>query len=343
MPESESKTKETSLHKSDSEFDRKPFEFKGDGFEYFKIWIVNISLTILTLGVYSAWAKVRNNRYFYSNLYLDGHNFEYLASPITILKGRIVAVVVFAIYIGLSQVSPLAAGGFTILLLIFTPWIAVRSMMFNHRMSAYRNVQFRFHGRWGEAAMALIVWPLIGIATIGIMYPYALLQINRFIVRNSTYGTTKFAFNATLKQYAVIVLVAIGILVLGGGIIFAFTEVFDFAGVLIIPVYVFFLIYTTVSFTNLYYNSVLLSEHGMEAELNFLPYAKVQLINFTLIVFTLGLYLPAAKVRKTKYFSDNISFIARGSLEGFVVSEKEQVSALGEELGEIFDFDIGGV
>ena len=127
MPESESKTKETSLHKSDSEFDRKPFEFKGDGFEYFKIWIVNISLTILTLGVYSAWAKVRNNRYFYSNLYLDGHNFEYLASPITILKGRIVAVVVFAIYIGLSQVSPLAAGGFTILLLIFTPWIAVRS------------------------------------------------------------------------------------------------------------------------------------------------------------------------------------------------------------------------
>jgi len=41
------------------------FEFRGDGMEYFKIWIVNILLTILTLGIYSAWATVRNNRYFY--------------------------------------------------------------------------------------------------------------------------------------------------------------------------------------------------------------------------------------------------------------------------------------
>ena len=45
-----------------------PFEFRGDGAEYFKIWIVNILLTIVTLGIYSAWAKVRNNRYFYSCL-----------------------------------------------------------------------------------------------------------------------------------------------------------------------------------------------------------------------------------------------------------------------------------
>ena len=35
-------------------------QFNGKGFEYFKIWIVNIFLTIVTLGIYSAWAKVRN-------------------------------------------------------------------------------------------------------------------------------------------------------------------------------------------------------------------------------------------------------------------------------------------
>ncbi len=46
-------------------------EFRGDGMEYFKIWIVNVLLTILTLGIYSAWATVRNNRYFYSNMFLD--------------------------------------------------------------------------------------------------------------------------------------------------------------------------------------------------------------------------------------------------------------------------------
>jgi len=35
------------------------FVFHGTGREYFKIWIVNLVLTIATLGIYAAWAKVR--------------------------------------------------------------------------------------------------------------------------------------------------------------------------------------------------------------------------------------------------------------------------------------------
>ncbi|MCS6766168.1 MAG: DUF898 domain-containing protein, partial [Candidatus Protistobacter heckmanni] len=35
-----------------------PLRFTGSGAEYFRIWIVNLSLSVLTLGIYSAWAKV---------------------------------------------------------------------------------------------------------------------------------------------------------------------------------------------------------------------------------------------------------------------------------------------
>jgi len=73
--------------------------------EYFKIWIVNILLTILTLGIYAAWATVRNNRYFYSNLYLDDNNFRYLAEPIQILKGRLIAIAVLVIYTVTWQIA----------------------------------------------------------------------------------------------------------------------------------------------------------------------------------------------------------------------------------------------
>ena len=65
------------------------FEFTGKGWEYFRIWIVNLLLTILTLGVYSAWAKVRRLQYFYRNTRLDGASFEYHGTPIAILKGRV--------------------------------------------------------------------------------------------------------------------------------------------------------------------------------------------------------------------------------------------------------------
>ncbi|NIR61944.1 MAG: DUF898 domain-containing protein, partial [Gammaproteobacteria bacterium] len=82
------------------------FEFTGSGAEYFRIWIVNILLTIVTLGIYSAWAKVRTKRYFYGNTRLMGSGFEFHARPVTILKGRLVAVAALAVVIGLGAINP---------------------------------------------------------------------------------------------------------------------------------------------------------------------------------------------------------------------------------------------
>lgn len=39
------------------------FRFIGTGTQYFGIWIVNLLLSILTLGIYSAWAKVRRQQF----------------------------------------------------------------------------------------------------------------------------------------------------------------------------------------------------------------------------------------------------------------------------------------
>ena len=57
------------------------FEFRASGGEYFRIWIVNLWLTLATFGVYSAWAKVRRLRYFYASTTLAGSAFGYHARP----------------------------------------------------------------------------------------------------------------------------------------------------------------------------------------------------------------------------------------------------------------------
>ena len=64
-----------------------PFEFTGASGEYFKIWVVNVFLIILTLGIYSAWAKVRKKQYFYRNTLLLDSPFDYLADPKKYSKG----------------------------------------------------------------------------------------------------------------------------------------------------------------------------------------------------------------------------------------------------------------
>jgi uncharacterized membrane protein YjgN (DUF898 family) len=75
-----------------------PIVFTGDAREYFRIWVVNTLLTLATLGVYLAWAKVRRKRYFYGHTRVLGHAFDYTARPSGLLVGNIVVLILFLGY-----------------------------------------------------------------------------------------------------------------------------------------------------------------------------------------------------------------------------------------------------
>ena len=156
-----------------SDQDRASLEFKGSGSEYFKIWIVNLFLSIITLGIYSAWAKVRRKRYLYGNTSIKGASFEYHASPITILKGRLIAVALLIVYSVLSELFPLVGFFLLILLFAFIPWIVWRSLRFNARMTSLRNVHFSFKGRLGKSYLCYLVIPFIFPLLIFLLFSFA--------------------------------------------------------------------------------------------------------------------------------------------------------------------------
>lgn len=112
------------------------FRFHGSGSEYFRIWIVNVLLTVLTLGIYSAWAKVRRQRYFLGNTDLDGSRFDYHGQPMAILKGRVLAVMAYLAFTVSGNISPvLALVMLTLLLMVltlglFSPWARVRALRY---------------------------------------------------------------------------------------------------------------------------------------------------------------------------------------------------------------------
>src|SRR6218665_1194187 len=81
--------------------------FTGRASEYFGIWIVNVLLTIITLGIYSAWAKVRRNRYFYGNTVLLGRSFEYHARGLQILIGRLIVLGAFIVLNVIATLVPI--------------------------------------------------------------------------------------------------------------------------------------------------------------------------------------------------------------------------------------------
>ena len=63
--------------------------------------------------------------------------------------------------------------------------------------------------------------------------------------------------------------------------------------------------------------------------------------NFLMILLTLGLFIPWAAVRVTRYRAECLSFLPAVSVDEFVAETGEEVTASGEEMTEMFDFDIG--
>ena len=131
------------------------FEFRGTTGEFFRIWIVNTLLTVVTLGLFSPWAKVRTRRYFHASAFLDGANFDYRANPWSILLARLLVVAVVvggAYYVGEDLLQNAVHATLLALLL---PWALVRGLAFNARYSTHRGARFAFKK---ETARAYLIF-----------------------------------------------------------------------------------------------------------------------------------------------------------------------------------------
>ncbi|KDM92426.1 YjgN family protein [Photobacterium galatheae] len=130
--------------------------FHGRGGEFFGIWIVNILLSFVTLGIYSAWAKVRTKKYFYGNLELAGDRFDYHATPKQILIGRLIAFVCVLIWAIASNFMPTFASLLMLAFVAIYPLLARNNARFDARMTSYRNVRFNFNGSLKGAYWAML-------------------------------------------------------------------------------------------------------------------------------------------------------------------------------------------
>lgn len=147
------------------------FEFFGQSGEYFRIWIVNLLLTVITLGIYSAWAKVRTKRYFYGNTLLDGSAFDYTASPMQILKGRLIAVALLIAYSVVDQFFPGMSAYATLVVISLVPAIIVMALAFRMRNTMWRGIRFGFDKDFKRAYL-LFLPPILYFAFVAFLPLY---------------------------------------------------------------------------------------------------------------------------------------------------------------------------
>ncbi|MBO6718924.1 MAG: DUF898 domain-containing protein [Rhizobiaceae bacterium] len=348
---------------------REQFVFSGSAREYFGIWIVNILLTILTLGIYSAWAKVRRNRYFYGNTSLAGASFDYHARPVQILIGRIVVVAILIAYNVALQFLPIFGGLLSILFLLAIPWFVMRGLRFSARVTSYRNVRFDFTGRYGGALLAYVFGGLVTWLTLGILAPVASRWMWRYTLGNLRYGDRPIQCDPRLEKlygqlvmpmavfitgFIAISLLGIGIFSTASGIGYDlenFSSDIAMVGIeaaiyaAFIP---FFLLYVLVGLLyragtrNVAFNETVIDgRHMLGSEIGRWRYAWIAISNFFATLFTLGLARPWAAVRMARYMATVTALHSAGSLDDYLSTVMQPEGVVGAEYMDVEGLDFG--
>jgi uncharacterized membrane protein YjgN (DUF898 family) len=337
---------------------RRDFSFTGSGSEYFRIWIVNLLLTILTLGIYSAWAKVRRTQYFYQNTVVDGSSFEYHGKPWAILKGRLIALGLFLVYnVMLQSGSGWLALAALIGLAAVMPWLLWKSLQFRARNSSWRGVHLGFGGSLGQAYVTFLVWPLLAGLSLYTLLPLTHHQIKAWQHSRARFGQTSFSMKSCIGAFYMAYLMIVGVLILGlvamgvFGVFAAFggsPEAKAGAGVgfvfAILGLY-FVLLALGPIFAAKIFNAVWshteLGPHRFESRIPLGRAAFVGVTNILGIAFTLGLFIPWAAVRWAKLRAEHLTLWAATPLDEFVAQAQEKAGTLGDAAADLGDFDLG--
>lgn len=345
------------------------FRFTGTGGEYFRIWIVNLCLSVVTLGIYSAWAKVQRLQYFYRHTSVAGSSFDYHGNPVAILKGRIIAFVLFMAYSLSGEVSPLLQVATFAVLAVVMPWLIQRSLCFRLHYSSWRGLRFAFRGTVRDAYSAYLLWPMLAAFTLYLLAPLAHQRIKEFQINNSRFGDADFRFQGDTGQFYILYLLSLLIVVLGVIVIVAPLVVLvialfkwqalggggsDRAGFMIAMVAmmviwlgVLFSIYVvawpfyTARLQNMLWNNTFLGAHRFACDMKMGKLLGLHLTNILGIIFTLGLFKPFADIRMARYRIESLSLLPADDLESFVARQEQEVAAMGDEMTEMFDIDIG--
>jgi uncharacterized membrane protein YjgN (DUF898 family) len=341
-----------------------PVRFTGSGAEYFGIWIVNLLLTIVTLGIYSAWAKVRRLQYFYRHTELAGSTFDFHGNPVKILIGRVIALLMLFAYNYTVRIQSAWTLAVLALIAFAMPWLLRNSFRFRLYNTSWRGVRFHFRGAVGRAYRVFLLYGFLSLITLYIMAPFMHQRVKAYQHGNTWFGSTACSFHARAGQFYKIYLlllaavVAMAFVAGFSGIGSAFVAISEAqkhgghanptaalrAVALVYGVLILMAISVGPTFraliTNLIWNNTRVGEHRIECNMSPLGLVWVTLSNFFLVAVTLGLFIPWASVRMAKFQLEAVRLVPAGDLQQFVDAAPDDVDAVGMEAASAFDFDI---
>jgi uncharacterized membrane protein YjgN (DUF898 family) len=181
------------------------FAFHGSGGSLFGIFLVNMVLTLVTLGVYRFWATTRVRRYLMSQTEFEGDRFAYHGTGRELWLGftrafalywlPLILLNVVASYF-LGPTGSMAVGALTpIVFLLVIPVAIVGARRYRLSRTSWRGIRFSFRGNTREFVNLFVGGVLLSVLTLGLYTPIFLVKKHAFLLAHSYFGSVKAEFD----------------------------------------------------------------------------------------------------------------------------------------------------
>jgi uncharacterized membrane protein YjgN (DUF898 family) len=170
--------------------------FVGPEWAYWQLRIKGAALLLVTLGIYRFWLMTDVRRFLWSNTEIAGETLEYDGLATELLLGFLLAIaILIPIYVGIALASlaldlpdyASALGGLA-LLLVFGEFARYRARRYRLTRTVFRGLRFHQDGSgWLYALYAVVWWTLI-VLSLGLAYPWAQANLQRYMMRHTSYG-----------------------------------------------------------------------------------------------------------------------------------------------------------
>ena len=310
----------------------RPFLFHGSGMSLFGIHIINVFLTLVTLGVYYFWAKVRTRAYLLSQMEFEGDRFAFHGTGKEMLKGFAKALVVFGIpYLIIQLVPDLVGPTATIktvvsllsgvILLVFIPFSIISARRYRFSRTSWRGIRLSVRGRALDFIKLFISGWFLTVITLGAYYPYFETRMQQFLISHSHVGNQRLEFDGHGGDLAKSFLVAY--------LLLPFTLGFSW-------------IWYMAKRQRYFWDHTTFVAARFRSTITAWGLLRLKVVNLALLIITLGLAWPWVVIRNVRFILTHLSLEGPVELQG-LRQEHQAVTATGEGLADWLDtgFEFG--
>lgn len=181
------------------------FKFHGNGTDLLLLILKNLFLTVITLGIYAAWARAQRRQFLWSNTEISGQRLVFTGTGLEIFVGYLKLFGAYAVFLGVpialerlvpgSQAFAQAALGLGVVVLI--PFAIYWSRTYLLSRTRWRGIRFGMQPGAGPYFRTFVVGFLLTIVTLGLYAPVWLNNCRRVLIERMRYGNEAFAFSGS--------------------------------------------------------------------------------------------------------------------------------------------------